>query len=98
MTLSQGGKGHRILARLELGPAFGSELIKLAGKSGTQRDRRKAWRALSAILRQGLVCIWADQYHLTPGGHDALTALELGHSPSFEEARPNVRVFAREAA
>lgn len=95
-TYSVGGKGHRMLARLEEGPATARELKDVAVPDGGKRWRR-AHRLLDALREDQLAWSRYGLFHLTDSGRDALACLRLGH-PVTLGAQPTVRFFTREAA
>lgn len=93
-TYSVGGKGHRILARLEDGEATGGELIDIAaGIGGDHRKRRKSWNILKTLRDDGLAWVDGGFYRITQDGADALTCLRSGRDAVIETAVPTVRVF-----
>lgn len=73
------GKGHRMLARLDEGPASGAELRRIADPRAAGRKQQRLWRVVRALKDDGLVHRdMVGFYALTPSGVDALTCLRAG--------------------
>ena len=82
------GKGHRMLARLEEGPASGGELRRVADPTGSKKKRDRLWRVVRALKEDGFALRdEAGFYALTRAGADALTCLR-GGQPVFVEPTP----------
>lgn len=88
------GCGHRILARLEEGPAGFADLVKAARANGCSQSKgkRKAHFVLGALERDGLV---DDRRGLTAKGREALADMRDGLDYG---APTSVVVFGRRAA
>ena len=96
-TYTPGGKGQRLLAHLDIGPASFADLCA-ALQVTQQKFRMKTFMTLSALRQDGLVRRQGPEtYVLTVEGSDALHRLRAGH-PVITQAVPSVRVFGRAAA
>lgn len=93
ITLTASGKAHRVLARLEQGPATLSELREAVGVHGAQAKR--LWHLIGTCMRCRLVSRDGQEYRLTVEGADALQCLRGGHDAVIAE--PGARVFGRAA-
>jgi hypothetical protein len=79
-TYSAHGKGHRMLARLEAGPATTGELCFAADPRAEGHRRGKGRRVLEALTADTLARpIGSGFYVLTPAGADVLACLRGGH-------------------
>lgn len=92
------GKGSRILAALEGGPATAAELITAATGNGDRKARSKGWRVLNALKLDELIRADAGFYFITQAGGDALTCLRCGQTAVVEIPQTSFRVFAERRA
>lgn len=101
-----GGKVHRILDRLNVGPTSRADLAEIIrGPHQTSRRAQTRFYRLSVFLRdEGLVWATAGELSITARGVEALD--ELGplittgaHSVHHQtHGAPNARIFARKEA
>lgn len=79
-TYSAHGKAHRMLARLEAGPASTAELRDAADGAAPNRRRRRLFGLIEALADDGLIArAEAFGFVLTRPGADLLAALRAGH-------------------
>lgn len=87
-TYDVGGKGHRMLARLEEGPATGADLRDAAMPTGPAQKRQRMWNVVRALLEDGLAeHVGHECYIITAAGRDALETLRHGAKVTFDRHR-----------
>lgn len=91
-TYTANGSGHRVLARLEEGPARYGDIVKIVRGGRSNREAKtKAHYLFEALKRDGLAI---DGLKITHAGREALAHLRNGE----DFTPPTVRVFVRRAA
>lgn len=87
-TYNAGGKGHRMLARLEEGPATGADLRDAALPTGSAQKRQRMWNVIRALLEDGLAeHVGHECYIITAAGRAALATLRQGVKVTFDRHR-----------
>jgi hypothetical protein len=90
-----GGRAHRMLTRLTLGPASLAQLAQ-AASAETSVHRRKCWYVVTALLEVEAVVRTDEGYVITAAGRELHDDLE--HGTSAVVAKPSVRIFAKPGA
>lgn len=97
---SPGGKGHKVLTRLDQGPADMTALAALIrGPNQTPNAaRQRAYNMLSALRSQGLIRSSSGLHVITIEGRAALQGLDHGFAYRVTQPLPRPNPYERQTA